>query len=172
MQSFNNNNWLCDECKALGFCKLEQIRKMLNDKLHGLPKLFTFNDFAKNVPLQPFSGYLGNYTNKHLQMACDAFHQEDYETALLHFKAALEGRANISYAHFGIALCYFKINNFEMALIHIEYNNRGSKMVEYFITLCEIGLKEVVLNQQHQLLHPAEPLTNNTKYNFAVNAFV
>lgn len=155
-------NRLCNDCKPFGYCKYAEKLEQLQLRLLELPKLFSFSDFAKHIPVQSFNGNLGVYTNKHLQIACDAFHQEDYETALLNFKAALEGRANLNYAHLGLALCYFKMNNFEMALIHIEYHCNAnwhygvSTMVQHFRTLCEIGLQELELNKQLQLVHNIE----------------
>ncbi len=172
----SNDLFLCNECKILGYCKVEQLRQNLQEKLHGIPKSFTFKDYAKYIPIQSFNGSYGAYTNKHLQLGCDAFHQEDYETAFIHFKAALEARSNIDFVYLALALCCFKMNDFEMALLYNEYKAnqlyywKRTPMDEYFATLCEIGLKEQALQQQAQKLHGID--LNAARDEYLVNDYL
>ena len=62
---------------------------------------------------------MGNYSKYHLQVACDAFHQEDYETAILNFRAVLEV-GNFYEAIIGLAVAYFMVKDYENAAIFAE----------------------------------------------------
>ena len=54
-----------------------------------------------------------------MQVACDAFHQEDYETAILNFRAVLEV-GNFYEAIIGLAVAYFMVKDYENTSIFIE----------------------------------------------------
>ena len=60
-----------------------------------------------------------NYSKFHLQVACNAFHQEDYETAILNFSAVLEV-GNFYEAVIGLAVTCFMVKDYENASIFIE----------------------------------------------------
>ena len=62
---------------------------------------------------------MGNYSKFHLQVACNAFHQEDYETAILNFRAVLEV-GNFYEAIIGLAVAYFMVKDYKNTSIFIE----------------------------------------------------
>ena len=62
---------------------------------------------------------MGNYSKFHLQVACNAFHQEDYETAILNFRAVLEV-GNFYEAIIGLAVACFMVKDYENAAIFAE----------------------------------------------------
>ncbi len=102
---------LCDECEALGYCRLS------NNQFSS--KRFTVKDYLNLVPAQFYGGKMGKYSKFHLQVACDAFHQEDYETAILHFRAVLEA-VNDYDAFIGLAVAYFMVKDYDNAAIFAE----------------------------------------------------
>ncbi len=104
---------LCDECKALGYCMLNDIKEIRNPEEFVR---FTVKDYLNLVSVQIYGGQFGQYSKFHLQVACDAFHQEDYETAILHFRAALEA-GNFYDAIIGLAVAYFMAKDYENAAI-------------------------------------------------------
>ena len=102
---------LCDECEALGYCRLD------NNKLSTIR--YTIKDYLNLVPVSIYGGKLGKYSKFHLQVACDAFHQEDYETAILNFRAVLEV-GNFYEAVIGLAVACFMVKDYENAAIFAE----------------------------------------------------
>ena len=79
---------LCDKCRTLGYCK------SLADK-DGLPcitRAISIRDFKDMIPLKEQNSNFLLYTDKaieNLQDACDAFHQNDFETAIYLFRIIL-----------------------------------------------------------------------------------
>jgi hypothetical protein len=102
---------LCDECEALGYCRLS------NNKLSS--KRFTVKDYLNLVPAHFYCGKMGKYSKFHLQVACDAFHQEDYETAILNFRAVLEADDYYN-AIIGLAVACFMVKDYDNAAIFAE----------------------------------------------------
>ena len=102
---------LCDDCEALGYCRLS------NNQFSS--KKFAVKDYLNLVPAQFYGGKMGKYSKFHLQVACDAFHQEDYETAIINFRAALEV-GNFYEAIIGLAVAYFMVKDYENAAIFAE----------------------------------------------------
>ncbi len=105
---------LCSECKPLGYCILKS-----NDSDIQLFGRFTVKDYLNLVPVHFYSGKMGKYSKFHLQVACDAFHQEDYETAIINFRAVLEAD-NYYDAIIGLAVAYFMAKDYENAAIFTE----------------------------------------------------
>lgn len=159
---------LCDECKKQGYCQLEETEEQLYNKIKNLPKRFSFKDYTLLLPLRVTSTLLGDYIKKYLQIAFDAFHQEDFETALLNFKTVLQARGNISILHYAIALCYFKLEDYELASVNMSYylSNSNSDFLgskeNYFLLLCEFALEETKLIKLKEVHHENE-ITNVKK---------
>ena len=80
---------LCNKCKRAGFCLASTEN---HDLFYSKLKKFDFNDIKNIVPIRVI--YSRDPLNKNcakynLQKGFDAFHQEDYETAVLLFKMLL-----------------------------------------------------------------------------------
>ena len=149
---------LCDECKIQGYCQWEETEEQLYNKIKKLPKRFTFKDYTRLVPLRVTNPQFGDYTKRYLQTAFDAFHQEDYETALINFKVALQARGDIATAYYAIALCYFKLEDYELASLNMSYylatfyRNDPESKENYFLLLCQFALEEtknIKLKEEH-----------------------
>ncbi len=102
---------LCVVCEALGYCRLS------NNQFSN--KRFTLKDYLNLVPANFYGGKMGEYSKFHLQVACDAFHQGDYETAIINFRAVLEAD-NYYDAIIGLAVAYFMAKDYENAAIFAE----------------------------------------------------
>ena len=78
----------------------------------------------------------------HLQNAYDAFHQQDYETAMLQFHTVLEESATVEEALIGLAIAYYFMGDYENANRYMMYYgeakpfNPTTDVVNSFQDLC------------------------------------
>ncbi len=143
---------LCAECKQLGFCKLRRKK----DVVAAAPKLFQMSDteisnlVPSNIP-NGDSNYYGKFTRKHLHVAFEAFHQQDYETAILNCKAVLEEfRYNLT-AHMVLAVCYHALQDYETAMEHCAIVYNSDSRMQYFMLHCQNKLRKQ--KQAKQTIH-------------------
>ena len=111
------NNGLCLHCKPQGRC-LASFSQLTPTKLY-LPQ-----DYLDMVPLHVVNAGMVrcNKAGKlHLQNAYDAFHQQDYETAMLQFHTVLEESATVEEALIGLAIAYYFMGDFENANRYMMY---------------------------------------------------
>ena len=116
---------LCDECKMLGYCKEYQFNtiKEPNEFATEVQRnlCFDLNYYMAKIPFRVSTNEcFSQYAKTHLQNAYDAFHVDDFETALLHFKAVEPGAANYSTSNYFLALTYFMLGNYEMSHLHMQ----------------------------------------------------
>lgn len=132
--------WLCNECKILGYCKKDTSSH--NMKLYEIAtgvkisRSFDMKYYTAQIPLRVNSSVMySNYAKEHLQTAYDAFHQDDFETALLHFKSVDPSGSNNT--HYFLAITYFMLENYEMAYAHMQscYDKIYFK-IEIFLDEC------------------------------------
>jgi len=98
--------------------------------MHKLPKIatrmvvnqpFNLNYYTVKIPLRVDSKLgLSKYAKAHLITAYDAFHQDDFETALLHFKSVEPGGAYYYHSDYFLVLTYFMLGNYQMAYAHMQ----------------------------------------------------
>ena len=154
---------LCDECKELGYCKETwATEKTYRNEIFNSSKPIDENEkvislkgLLQLVPLRVPDSRFGDYTKKHLQEAFDSFHQEDYETALLHFLAVLEANSNISVVFLGTSLCYYMQGDIENAIcfsqIYADKNRwDGEDILQFFEE--QNNLKKAAINEHAKLL--------------------
>ncbi len=142
--------FLCAECQKLGYCK--DARRKSERRSAEVP----LDDLAITdlVPLT-IRDEKGKFSQEHLRAAYDAFHQRDYETAELHFRAVLEVNVRSLNANIGLAVtCYFLKKYEEAVRCMVDYESekwfyRGTKQHE-FALLCEKLLNEQRENEQIQ----------------------
>jgi len=159
---------LCNECKELGYCKLNKRLPHVTRNSSYVPKplpyvefkndskqIVSLNDLLQLVPLQVTDSRFGNYTKQHLQEAFDSFHQEDYETALLHFLAVLEANSNIPLVFLGTSLCYYLQGDIENAIcfsqMYVDKNRGDGEAVLQFFEE-QNNLKGDTINEHSKLL--------------------
>ncbi len=123
---------LCDNCARLGYCRLtlskEEI-EYLESKIKAadekkaaklkeqIKRAYVMDDLSiENLtPLR--AGINSNIPyKKYLQPAYEAFHQKDYETALLNYKAVLAQSPMNKAALKGLAVALYFTRNYEGAL--------------------------------------------------------
>ncbi len=123
-ESSEDNSGLCDECKLLGYCKGYRLDnfKLPNKFITKVRKnSFDLNYYTAKIPFRVSTneGY-SHYAKEYLQKAYDAFHTDDFETALLHFKTVEPGGANYSNSNYFLALTYFMMGDYEMSHLHMQ----------------------------------------------------
>jgi hypothetical protein len=106
------------ECERLGYCvrarQSEIIEQRERDKKYRMDELFIGN----LVPLRVEKNtqfHLGDYSKRHLQIACDAFHQQDFESASLHSKAVIQANTDCSTAYICVVAAEYFLCNYEEA---------------------------------------------------------
>lgn len=153
--------FMCIECQKLGYCK-ERRQNMLSVNVNTWAKRpeAPMNDstIANLVPLNA-KDEKGRYSREHLTVAYDAFHQKDYETAELHFRAVLEVNARSTNANIGLAAtCYF-LKKFDEAIRFMAYYESDAVVYRNipndFVAHCEKIMMEQKRNKsQHEYQEP------------------
>jgi hypothetical protein len=156
---------LCDQCKPYGECRLGlgypdletfwANKRRTFFKIGGNLLLTSENEFSSyaldkirfymlSVPTEIPKYYKRNNPAKHhLQTGLDAFHDEDYETALLHFEAYREVEDDIHVlANYVLAMIHFELKNYEKASYHYSYGKYYymNRYNNEFDELCIAGL--------------------------------
>ncbi len=118
------DSFLCEECRPLGFCKIraeEKNREIIKKIAPGNKSCFDISDYLRKIPFRiSDSKGFSNYAKEHLQKAYDAFHQEDYETALINYKCVERGGIYYNEPDFFLALAYFMLGNYQSAATHMQ----------------------------------------------------
>ncbi len=90
---------------------------------------------------------------KHLQLAYDAFHQQDYETARLQFHIVLKKRGKLEEALIGLAITYFHLGDYENAFLYMwkngELKDHESGIVNLFKDTCIEAMAALTANKPH-----------------------
>ena len=97
----------------------------------------------------------GKYSRAHLQAAFDAYHQQDYETAIINCKAVIELNNELPLPLLVIAVCYYFLNDYTEAIIQYELylKNLDYTEEELFKWHCENKLRtlEDTLEDNYEL---------------------
>lgn len=116
---------LCDECKVLGYCKASISDNFLVKpeitRSTNINRSFDISEYTGRIPFRVDAKLgLSEFAKIHLQTAYDAFHQDDFETALLHFKSVTVGGFNYLNADYFFALSYFMLGDYQMSNSHMQ----------------------------------------------------
>ena len=140
--------FLCQECQKLGYCRLAAENRKKKEQAAERNKaefVMADQDIRNLVPLNSRDAR-GKYSGEHLQVAYEAFHQEDYETAILHFMAVLESGIQRQAAELGLAVSHYFMKNHETALDFALRYEAGATYLdskkEDFIVHCGNCLKK------------------------------
>lgn len=155
---------LCESCKAFGYCRASTDKYELSNK----KRLYFLNNFKKAIPLRAIASnnlHYNNYAAATLQKAFDAYHEDDYETAILLFRMIQSDHSELREVNLYLAVSYFFQNDFENAFRFMSYyadRESGTEMISGFLDLCSgkivhsvIVDKSTIMNAspQEQLLH-------------------
>ena len=130
---------LCDKCKALGYC-----RALTEEDFSESKRLYSIKDFESMIPIRAVSSnalHYNNYAVDTLQKAFDAFHQNDYETAILLFRMIINDNAELHEANLYVAISYLFTEDYENASRFVIYNSddrygMDRNMISGFLDLC------------------------------------
>lgn len=110
-----------EQCRILGYClrdkELEKQRELLElerKRTYQMGDAFIARWVPQDVPIH-VSYHLGEYSHIHLQTAFDAYHGQDYETAILHCKAVIDANCNCGIAYICIVASEYFSGNYEEA---------------------------------------------------------
>jgi len=156
----------CDECKGLGFCK-ERHPELYKRHLKKQKQAYRMDDkeIRNLIPLKEKTGTLElfvEFKNEQLQTAHKAFHIEDYETAILNYKAFLKKHSYEDRVRLYVAVCSYFLVNFSSAIYHIGRIKSSHANIQNFLLHCKnvmnFGLKssEVLMKAENI----GEPIQN------------
>ncbi len=103
---------LCPECAKLGYC-LDSARRTEARELAAYEQevsLYNYNNgksFADFVPTVVSPAGRGAFSYDHMRKGCSAFHEDDFETAFLHFKTITAEVSSDAEAQLCVAVCLF-----------------------------------------------------------------
>lgn len=110
-------SYLCNECRPYGFCR--RLFPEVNFSIEVLSAVdispFDIREYSKLVPLRVEQKWRhGDFVKSTLQSAYDAFHQDDFETALLLFRW-INKESNSIDVSFELAVTFYIFGDFEAA---------------------------------------------------------
>jgi hypothetical protein len=143
---------LCDECIERGFCKLRP--EFTKDTLKK--DYWMKDESIRDVVPVDAREVKGLFSKKHFAAAHEAFHVEDYETAILNYQAILEEHQFNITARVCLAICYYYLEDYEKALAHAGRISGDYRWLQNFMLHCENKLqkrKELVIENENQPLN-------------------
>lgn len=157
LSGFADSKWqeigtyLCDECRKDGYCKLNNSPKAT------LKPLYDLQYYVNMIPLRVKNTDLvksSSFTQQYMQHGLDAFHQEDYESALLHFRVILKECNSFYEINIAVALCYFYLHDYEQASLFMQYFEDKPYIIKInfvnnFIDIC---LQQIKNQRQEELV--------------------
>ena len=110
-----------------------------NQDIAGASRIFPLKYFENLIPLRAENN--NNYIKSNLQKAFDAFHQEDYETAVLLFRMLLSDYNKPEELNLYAAVAYFFAGDYDNAVTFMNYYGErpcgyDRVMGNAFIDLC------------------------------------
>lgn len=130
----------CDACKVLGFCKIahpELYHKHLEQQKQAFR--LSHEEIRDLIPLKENENILeifGEFKKEQLQRAHEAFNQQDYERAILHYKAFWEKYSYEDKVHLYLAICYYFMENQSAAIEYAERIKASHTYIENFKLHC------------------------------------
>ena len=113
---------LCNKCKPVGYClaSIAENNSVFQSKLLNID----LADIKRLIPIRAINSqgfHYNDYAKDKLQKAFDAFHQEDYVTAVLLFRMIVDDNAQMKDVHLYLGVSYFFNKDYENALSFISY---------------------------------------------------
>lgn len=127
-----------DKCNKLGYCIIRHAKYKVElaerEKAYRMKEDFIGHLIPLIVAKDPIN-HIGEYSRQHLQMALDAYHQQDYETAILHCKAVIQENGFGVIAYLCIAVSEYYQGNYEEASY---YADRCSSCYDFRVKSIEL----------------------------------
>ena len=132
-------NDLDDYMEKIALALVKRKDYVRNEDVAGSKRVFPVKYFENLIPLRAENN--NNYIKKNLQKAFDAFHQEDYETAVLLFRMLLTEYNKFEDFNLYAAISYFFEGDYENAVTFMNYYSEKTYgynrvMGNAFIDLC------------------------------------
>lgn len=168
---------LCDRCQYAGKCleyhrtptpKLKSEYDLDNKILPLNTRDFTSDSkyrslsaLINQLPIRVEGTRFSRFTKLHLDKGFEAFHQKDYETALINLLAAFDGISQVKEVLLCISLCHFFLGDYDNAVVVANvYNSRysyyfSSDNLDYLIDLCAVRQEDMkrkeILEEQKEI---------------------
>ena len=132
-------NDLDDYMEKIALALVKRKDFVRNQDIAGSKRVFPLKYFENLIPLRANNN--NNYIRSNLQKAFDAFHQEDYETAVLLFRMLLTEYNKFEDFNLYAAISYFFEGDYENAVTFMNYYSEKTYgydrvMGNAFIDLC------------------------------------
>jgi|GEM_PF-4083912 len=161
---------LCEFCKEAGFCRGMEF-KFIVDTVHEI-KQFNIKEYLSLVPLRATDYRYNHFTKKYIQTAFDAFHQEDYETALLNFRVIESECQSYIDVLIGLSLSCFMVKDYEKAIYFMERSisishNPSQKLFDFVV-----GVEKLVNSINNQEVEFTDTFSSSDTIKQAVDVGV
>ncbi|MBC7695885.1 MAG: hypothetical protein H7141_10630 [Burkholderiales bacterium] len=132
-------NDLDDYMEKIALALVKRKDFVRNQDVAGASRIFPLKYFENLIPLRAENN--NNYIKSNLQKAFDAFHQEDYETAVLLFRMLLSDYNKPEELNLYAAVSYFFAGDYDNAVTFMNYYGErpygyDRVMGNAFIDLC------------------------------------
>ena len=132
-------NDLDDYMEKIALALIKRKDYVRNKDVAGSKRLFPIKYFENLIPLRAENN--NNYIKSNLQKAFDAFHQEDYESAVLLFRMLLSDYNKPDELNLYAAVAYFFAGDYDNAVTFMHYYGErpyghDRVMGNAFIDLC------------------------------------
>ena len=132
-------NDLDDYMEKIAWALVKRKDFVRNQEVAGSNRLFPVKYFENLIPLRAENN--NNYIKSNLQKAFDAFHQEDYESAVLLFRMLLSDYNKPEELNLYAAVSYFFAGDYDNAVTFMNYYGErpygyDRVMGNAFIDLC------------------------------------
>ena len=141
---------LCNKCKRAGFCLASTEQ---HDLYYSKLMQFDYKDLQNLIPIRAINSqdfHYNDYAKDNLQKAFDAFHQEDYVTAVLLFRMIVDDNAQMKDVHLYLGISYFFYKDYENALSFINYYLDREYTSKIEMISCLLDLCNEVKNQHSE----------------------
>ena len=141
-------NDLDDYMEKIALALVKRKDYVRNEDLVGSTRKFPLKYFENLIPLRAENN--NNYIKSNLQKAFDAFHQEDYETAVLLLRMLLSDYTKPEALNLYAAIAYFFEGDYDNAITFMNYYGEkpygyDQEMANAFIDLCCKKLNDINL---------------------------
>ncbi len=160
MKLENNDAYLCDSCKKVGYCLQRAIRNSVQIKQPyiALPispfiidnSPISDREIVHWVPIRTNVKDANTKFGKKLQQAHELFHQDEFEQASYMYQDMLETRNDCDEIKIGLAASFYFLKKYEEAFLIV------TKLADYFhksipnrlANECEEKLKELDIRKE------------------------
>jgi hypothetical protein len=161
-----------EQCQLLGYCVRAREREIIEQRERDKAYKMSEGFIGNLVPLRVEKNtqfHLGEYSRQHLQIACDSFHQQDFESTSLHAKAVIQANTDCSTAYWCVIAAEYFLSNYGEASYYasraIDYCHSPyqQQVLQRFNLHCENIIRE-------KLKSPTETGVRATNFTLACSS--